>query len=97
VIPPVIRGDLRLGARRSIERNRSLLLILLIALLGAVSQSGCATNGTTWVPLHHISGKHYTGRQFVFDWTGIGYTQVQMRIVFMVGSNAGVDYNESRR
>jgi len=50
-----------------------------------------STNGSTWNQLTHITGEHYTGRQFVFDLTGTGYTQVRMRIISIVGSNSGYD------
>jgi len=50
-----------------------------------------STNGTTWVQLAHITGEHYTGRQFAFNFTGAGYTQVRMRIVSIAGSHAGYD------
>jgi GH18 family chitinase len=48
-------------------------------------------DGTTWTQLSHITGEHYTGRQFVYDFTGKGYTQIRMRIISIVGSNAGYD------
>jgi GH18 family chitinase/lysophospholipase L1-like esterase len=50
-----------------------------------------STNGTSWTQLTHVTGEHYTGRQFVFDLTGTGYTQVRMRILSIAGSNAGYD------
>jgi len=48
-------------------------------------------DGTTWTQLSHITGEHYTGRQFVYDFTGQGYAQIRMRIVSIVGSNAGYE------
>jgi hypothetical protein len=48
-------------------------------------------DGATWTQLSHITGEHYTGRQFVYDFGGKGYAQVRMRIISIVGSNAGYD------
>jgi GH18 family chitinase/lysophospholipase L1-like esterase len=55
-----------------------------------------STNGTTWTtltctPSCNVTGEHYTGRQFVTDLTGTGYTQIRMKIASMVGTNAGYD------
>jgi GH18 family chitinase/lysophospholipase L1-like esterase len=55
-----------------------------------------STNGTTWntlscTPSCNVTGEHYTGRQFVADLTGTGYTQIRMNISSMVGANAGYD------
>ncbi|UWZ83728.1 glycosyl hydrolase family 18 protein [Occallatibacter riparius] len=56
-----------------------------------------STNGSTWTTLSNcspsctVTGEHYTGRQFVADLTGTGYTQIRMNISGIVGSNAGVD------
>jgi chitinase len=55
-----------------------------------------STNGTTWTtltcePSCTVTGEHYTGRQFVADLTGTGYTQIRMNITAMVGANAGGD------
>jgi hypothetical protein len=48
-----------------------------------------SANGTTWVQLAHIAGEHYSGRQFAFNFTGTGYTQIRMRIISIVGSFSG--------
>jgi GH18 family chitinase/lysophospholipase L1-like esterase len=55
-----------------------------------------SANGTTWttlscMPSCNVMGEHYTGRQFVADLTGTGYTQIRMKIASIVGSNAGYD------
>jgi GH18 family chitinase/lysophospholipase L1-like esterase/chitodextrinase len=55
-----------------------------------------SSNGTTWTTLScspscNVSGEHYTGRQFVADLTGTGYTQIRMNISGIVGTNAGYD------
>jgi GH18 family chitinase/lysophospholipase L1-like esterase len=55
-----------------------------------------STNGTTWTTLSctpscSVSGEHYTGRQFVVDLTGTGYTQIRMNISSIVGTYAGYD------
>ncbi|UWZ83713.1 glycosyl hydrolase family 18 protein [Occallatibacter riparius] len=55
-----------------------------------------STNGTTWntlscTPSCNVTGEHYTGRQFVADLTGTGYTQIRMKISSIVGTNAGYD------
>jgi GH18 family chitinase/lysophospholipase L1-like esterase len=46
-------------------------------------------NGSTWTSLIHVTGNMYNGRQLVADFTGLGYTQVRMRVVSIVGANAG--------
>jgi chitinase len=53
-----------------------------------------STNGTTWntlscTPSCNVTGEHYTGRQFVADLTGTGYTQIRMTISSIVGTSAG--------
>ena len=55
-----------------------------------------STNGTIWTTLSctpncNVTGEHYTGRQFIADLTGTGYTQIRMKISSMVGTNAGYD------
>jgi lysophospholipase L1-like esterase len=47
-------------------------------------------DGSTWASLTHITGNSYNGRQFVYDFTGKGYTQVRLRVISIVGTNAGV-------
>jgi hypothetical protein len=46
-------------------------------------------NGSTWTSLAHVTGNEYNGRQFVYDFTGRGYTQLRMRVVSIVGTNGG--------
>jgi chitinase len=46
-------------------------------------------DGTTWTALTHVTGNTYNKRHFVFDITGTGYIQIRMRIVSIVGGNAG--------
>jgi len=55
-----------------------------------------STNGTTWTnlsctPSCNVTGEHYTGRQFVADLSGTGYTQIRMNISGIVGTNGGYD------
>lgn len=48
-----------------------------------------SANGSTWIPLTHITGNTYNGRQFVFEIPGKGYRQIRLRIVSIVGTYAG--------
>jgi lysophospholipase L1-like esterase len=46
-------------------------------------------DGSTWTSLTHVTGNQYNGRQFVYDFTRKGYTQLRMRIVSIVGTSGG--------
>jgi lysophospholipase L1-like esterase len=50
-----------------------------------------SADGTSWTQLTYITGEHYTSRQFIYDFTGTGYTQVRMRVISIDGSNNGAD------
>jgi lysophospholipase L1-like esterase len=50
-----------------------------------------STDGVTWTTLDHKTGNYYNGRQFYYDFTGLGYTQVRLRVLSIVGVNAGND------
>src|SRR5262249_54409676 len=39
--------------------------------------------------LTHVNANTYRTRQFIFDITGTGFTQIRMRVVSLVGSNPG--------
>jgi len=46
-------------------------------------------NGSSWTALTHVTGNSYNGRQFFYDTTATGYTQVRLRVVSIVGANGG--------
>jgi hypothetical protein len=48
-----------------------------------------STNGSTWVSLQHVTSNTINAGQLAADFTGKGYTQVRLRVVSIVGSNAG--------
>jgi GH18 family chitinase/lysophospholipase L1-like esterase len=48
-----------------------------------------SSNGADWTELTHVTGNTYSGRQFVFDFSGKGYKELRLRIVSIVGTNAG--------
>jgi GH18 family chitinase len=48
-------------------------------------------DGTNWTSLTHVSGNSYNQRQFLYDFTGKGYTQVRLRVVSIVGTYGGND------